>query len=281
MPCASTAAGRTVENARQAGARGGPSAVDERVASAGDRQGPAERLARAPAGVPDRRTRREQADDRPHGEPQMVSSPCGGDVRIESNLGSQGGCLLLFGLPFFGVGVMALAAMVASGQPMVGPMIVMAVFLAIGGAIVLYGARKLYQSRKFGPVFLDLAGSPRLGTELTGAVEARLALPPGSVALLHLQCRRDTHNGRSGKHSHWHTVVLHEEKRQVSPSEATSPSAGRLRIPVCLLLPGEAPPTGEGVSPTGHRTKVRWTLDCSADIAGVDFSASFPLSLPG
>lgn len=153
--------------------------------------------------------------------------------------------------------------------------ILLASFPITGVLVVAFALYAILRSRKYGLSFCRIDQSPiPLGGTLRGEIDVRLhQSPPGGFAVRLASLRR-TISG-VGKNRSVSEVVLWQDEQTLAHGSMPSPIG--LRVPFRFDLPAE----GE---PSDYRNPERttlWRLDVSAEVAGIDYAASFELPVFG
>lgn len=146
-------------------------------------------------------------------------------------------------------------------------------FPAIGLGLLVWAVRETLRYRKFGTSILELDTIPAApGRELHGVVRVR---SPGFVPYegfhAKLACVHQVTTG-TGRHRTTRERILWQEERTVTPRRGGA-ARGHVQIPVSFRLPREGHETDE----SDPDSLILWRLVITADVPGVDFSATFEL----
>jgi hypothetical protein len=146
----------------------------------------------------------------------------------------------------------------------------------LAGTAVLQAMRR----RKFGASKLTLKSSPALlGGRLEGEVTTgvRRETPPREEFRLRLRCihsweetRYDA--GTTNRRTYTHHDVLWEQEQR-DPGRPSPARPGRLAVPVGFDLPPDKPPTDLDQADSD----IRWELEISAAVPGLDYRSTFRL----
>ena len=187
--------------------------------------------------------------------------------RIEDR--ARGQALLLVSVAVFWNGITgAVGYGVFSSSGLAGPQLLFLLFPLIGLGLIWAAAVALLRWRRYGTSTFELATLPAPpGRALAGRVHLSVAIdPPGGFGIT-LRSIRITVTG-SGKNRSTHEAVIWE-------STLTMPGAlqeaGGISIPIAIPIPADARQTDERDS----SDRVIWRLAITADVPGVDYSATF------
>jgi hypothetical protein len=163
-----------------------------------------------------------------------------------------------------GIGWEEIAAQI-SEEPAV---LLVLLFPVVGIGLFAAALRTTLQWRRFGTSALVLHRLPvALGRDLEGVLELPNDVRNAEQVVVTLRCLRTT---RSGKNSTT-TVIWSDERRYPRASMGIGPSGPTLAVR--LPVPADEPETTVG----SDSPSISWELAVSADVAGVDFGASYPL----
>jgi hypothetical protein len=151
-----------------------------------------------------------------------------------------------------------------------------AAFAAIGAYIAAKATRDALRARKFGQTTLE-AAPVRLGETLRGVIRTRRDLAPAGDYRVSLKCLRttfvaDVEAGRSGHHV---DRLIWSGSRAIAPGTVRS-SAG---IAFSFDLPADALPSRGPPVQTTSDGDVRWILEITAPLPGLDFYAVFAVDV--
>jgi hypothetical protein len=151
-----------------------------------------------------------------------------------------------------------------------------AAFAAIGAYIAAKATRDALRARKFGHTTLE-AGPGRLGETLHGLIRTRRDLAATGDYRISLKCLRTTFvsGGQTDMRGHHEDRLIWSDIRAIVP-EGVRSSAG---IAFSFSLPTDALPSRGPPVQTTSDGDVRWILEVTAPLPGLDFYAVFAVDV--
>lgn len=144
------------------------------------------------------------------------------------------------------------------------------IFPLLGIGMIVWAIRSFLRWRRFGESVLEMPKVPGVvGGPLAGVIRANMARPPASSFSQTLSCLRLRRTG-SGKNRSTQETVLWQERHGIKRS-AISTTGGEVAIPVLFAIPYDARETDE----TDSDDRTVWRLEVTAEMPGIDYSASF------
>lgn len=187
---------------------------------------------------------------------------------VEDHL--AGRSVFLLGFAIFWNVISAVVAVVIwrAGQVHFRPaMLAVAIFPAIGVALLIAASYQLWRRHKYGRSRCRLQTIPiEPGVPFSGEVETHVVDLPENGFVLELRCIEHVTSGRNSYES-----TLWSEKTTV-PRGALTPSPEGARVPFTLAFSPDA-----AASARHARGSLIWRLHASADVPGVDYASEFEL----
>ncbi|MCU0411570.1 MAG: hypothetical protein MUE68_05140 [Bacteroidetes bacterium] len=191
--------------------------------------------------------------------------------RIEHDAGSTTVALWAFALIWNAIvitaGILGWEEMAAqvSEEPAV---LFVLLFPVVGIGVFIAAVRSTMQWRRFGTSALVLRRIPvALGRDFTGTLELPADVREADEIMVSLRCLRTTKSGKNTSTA----VIWSDEQRYPRTLIGSGPSGPTLAV--SFRVPADEPETSVG---SGYPS-IRWELNVSAAVAGVDFGASYRL----
>lgn len=143
-------------------------------------------------------------------------------------------------------------------------------FPLIGVGLLAWAGYLFMQYRKYGESVFEMAEIPGvIGGKLAGVIRSRVHMQPDEGFLVRLTCVQQRTEG-SGKNRRTVEDILWQDDRVVHRS-LTEDDFSQTVIPVLFGIPYTSTASTTSLS----EPRIRWKLNVSAAIPGVDYSASF------
>lgn len=183
--------------------------------------------------------------------------------------GARTQALLLIVVTLFWNGVSAAVGYgILSSFGFAGPQALFLLFPLIGLGLIWLSALALLRWRRYGTSTFELATLPAPpGRALAGRVHLTSSIDPARGFSITLRSVRITITG-SGKNRSTHEAVLWE-RTLIMPGALQE--AGGISIPIAIPIPADARETDE----RDASDRVIWRLGVTADVPGIDYSATF------
>ncbi len=138
---------------------------------------------------------------------------------------------------------------------------------AVGVLLMVVTLYQAVRRRKFGQSVFELANTPGVvGGPLAGVVRIPAVIRPEGGFRIKLSCLRRTEDSDGDTHE----SAAWTDQQQVSRT-LDDGRTGETAVPVLMAIPYDARPS----SPPSGETGVRWILELSAAVPGVDYQAEF------
>lgn len=211
----------------------------------------------------------EQLEEEHPGEPWLWR-PDWRDGRVNSNAPAAAIVFWIFGIVFSGVGIPIIFMIVDEVKE--NPAALAALLFPLVGlgmlAAAIYSTMRWY---KYGKVSCELVTNPGvIGGWFKGIVWANIAFAPNEKVDAKLSCYHRYVTG-SGKQRSTHRDVQWQEDIEVNMSRVRKVDGGLTAIPVMVYVPRSCKQT----TLEDANNRIEWELTTSAEVAGIDFAASF------
>ena len=144
-------------------------------------------------------------------------------------------------------------------------------FPLVGIGFVVWAVRATLRYRRYGVSVVELEAVPGVvGGTLAGVVHTTALVQPAGGFRVRLACLRRVSRG-SGKNRSTSESILWEEERQVVGEASRTARGMTTTVPFAFTIPRDAQPC-DSASP---RDRVRWRLEASASVPGIDYASSF------
>jgi hypothetical protein len=136
-------------------------------------------------------------------------------------------------------------------------------FPAVGIGLLIWALRATLRLRRYGTSVLELKTLPAVvGHVLEGTVRTPAGLRPAEGFWVTLTCVRRVTSGSGRNRSTSESIVWQDEHRT---------EAGGVGIPIAFAIPPDATPS----DPQRGQDRTLWRLEVSAEVPGIDYSATF------